>query len=114
MIDFDKLDTDEVQDMFLSELSEGIEFDSEGYSKRCRSCRRKQARGFRIGCRAVCGPRTNENDEDEEYDFLEEEEGGKRCKRRRDCHNGKAVHRRCVRGRCIYGFEDIMEALAAE
>ena len=61
--------------MFLSELSEGIEFDSEGYSKRCRSCRRKQARGLRIGCRAVCGPHTNEKDEDEEYDFLEEEEG---------------------------------------
>ena len=89
--------------MFLSELSKGIEFDSEDYEDEY-----------------------DFDDEYEEYDFLEEEEGrprrprrprrpkGKRCKRRRDCHNGKAVHRRCVRGRCIYGFEDIMEALAAE
>ena len=67
----------------MSELSEGIEFDSEDY---------KDEYDF--------------DDEDEEYDFLEEELG-KSCSRPSDCPS----NRKCVRGVCKrHGFEeDILE-----
>ena len=90
--------------MFLSELSDGIEFDSEDY---------EDEYDF-------------DDEDEEEYEFLEEQEGrpqrprrprrprgyrvGKKCKRRSDCNgNGKAVARRCVRGRCVSFLEDIVE-----
>ena len=65
------MDTDEVQDMFLSELSKGIEFDSEDYEDEY-----------------------DFDDEDEEYDFLEEEEG-RSCRTAVDCRGKPCVYGRC-------------------
>jgi len=140
-IDFDKLDTEDVQDMFLSDLSEDFDsedFDSEDFeeefddeefeflevsNRRCgrtrRDCYSDEICNINGRCvrQAGRGRRCNRTRDCRQGQECRRgrcriETRGKRCRRRSDCGS----NRRCIQGRCERRqFEEIMEeGLVAE